>query len=193
MQGINRANVIDNLSETIKRLYLEVNEREVPCIFISYQRTDEDYAKEVADYIISQQIDVYFDLNDSDLKHSSQVTDPRKVTEAIKTGLTKSSHMLVIVSPDTFRSPWVPFEVGYAYDKKGEKMKILRHKGISKVNIPDYLKVKELLQGTKSLNLFLASVKKGYIVYENIMKKGEEIKSFSEYIRNPLNKYLDNE
>lgn len=191
MQGINRALKSQTINKA-HRILESISNNEVPCIFISYQRKDEEYASEVADYITSKQLDVYFDLEDNDLKQINQTTNPLAVTNSIKKGLNESDYMLVIVSPDTYRSLWVPFEVGYAYDKKGDKMKILRHKGITKSTLPAYLKVKEVLNGTISLNRFLDSVRKRHAIYEKL-EKGGKVKSFSAFASNPLNKYLDNE
>jgi len=192
MKGINRALKDQRLNKAF-RILESIEDDQVPCIFISYQRKDESYASEVANYVMSKQIDVYFDLEDDDLKLSNQKNNPKAVTDAIRNGLNRSDYMLVIVSPDTYRSPWVPFEVGYAFDKKGDKMKILRHKGISKTSIPAYLKVKEMLQGTRALNSFLNTIRKKHHIYESLLEKGERVKSFSEYSSNPLSKYLDNE
>lgn len=192
MEGINRALKEQGLNKAY-RVLESIENSEVPCIFISYQRNDEDYASHIADYIISKQIDVYFDLEDNDLKISNQRNNPKAVTDAIRNGLNGSDYMLVIVSPDTYRSPWVPFEVGYAFDKKGAKMKILRHKGVRKTSIPVYLSVKEMLHGTRSLNSFLDAIRKKHHIYESLLEKGERVKSFSEYSSNPLSKYLENE
>ncbi|OYZ00128.1 MAG: hypothetical protein B7Y37_11525 [Sphingobacteriia bacterium 28-36-52] len=191
MEGINRALKSQTLNKS-PRIFESISNDDVPCVFISYQRKDEEYAEEVANYITSKQLDVYFDLEDNDLKQQNQIANPKGVTNAIKKGLNQSQYIIVIVSPNTYRSLWVPFEVGYAFDKKGEKMKILRHKGIEKSRMPDYLKVKELLQGTISLNRFLDSIRKENLIYESL-EKGGKIKSFSSFNSNPLNKYLDNE
>jgi len=193
MEGINRALKDQALNKAFRTLESIKNE-DVPCVFISYQRKDEEYASEVAKYITSKQIDVYFDIEDNDLKNYDQTNNPKAVTDAIKKGLNKSDYMLVIVSPDTYKSLWVPFEVGYAFDNKGEKMKLLRHKGIQKSTLPSYLKVKEMLNGTVALNTFLTSIRNNNRrLYENLIQKGEKIKAFSEFNTNPLSKYLDNE
>jgi hypothetical protein len=192
MEGRNRALKNQSLSKAFSILE-SISEDEIPCIFISYQRTDEEYASGIADHIMSKKIDVYFDLKDTDLKLENQKTNPKGVTNAIKKGLNQSQYMIVIVSPTTYRSPWVPFEVGYAFDKIGDDMKILRHKEIDKDVIPAYLKVKELLQGTASLNKFIAAILSRHQVYERLLQKGERLKTFSMYDPNPLSKYLDNE
>jgi len=192
MRGINRAIKDGDKLEKATRILSEIQKEDVPCVFISYQRKDEEYASDVADYITSKQLDVYFDLEDIDLKQINQTENPLAVTNSIKKGLNQSDYMIVIVSPNTYRSLWVPFEVGYAYDKKGDKMKILRHKGIIKSTMPAYLKVKELLNGTTSLNRFLNTIRTKHFIYESL-EKGGKIKSFSAFNSNPLNKYLDNE
>lgn len=191
MEGINRALKKQTINKAW-RILESIPNKEVPCIFISYQRKDEKYASDVADYITSKQIDVYFDLEDNDLKQLNQIENPLAVTNSIKKGLNESDYMLVIISPDTYKSLWVPFEVGYAYDKKGDNIKILRHKDIFINALPAYLKVKEVLNGTVSLDRFLNSVRKRNLIYEEL-EKSNKIKSFSTFILNPLNKYLDNE
>lgn len=183
MEGINRAQKVERLI----RLFSENTESDVPCIFISYQRDDEEYAKEVTDYIKDHQIDVFFDLYDINLKKSE---NPKSVTNAITNGLNKSDYMLVIISPNTYNSPWVPFEIGYAYENMEEKMKILRHKDLPKTGLPEYLKTKEILNGTQSLNRFLNNVRNGFFVYESVQER-DSIKLFSS--SNPLSNYLSNE
>lgn len=101
--------------------------------------------------------------------------------------------MLIIVSSETYWSPWVPFEIAYAYENKGDKLKLLRHKGINKATLPSYLKTKEILNGTHELNNFISKIRTSNYLYESLIQKGEKINSFSNYDNNPLNKYLDNE
>ncbi|WP_070138132.1 toll/interleukin-1 receptor domain-containing protein [Crocinitomix algicola] len=184
MEGRNRADKIDKLF----RLISEEKEDDVPCVFISYQRNDEDFAKSVAKYINDHQIDVFFDLEDIHLKKSNS---PEDVTDSIKAGLKKSNYMIVIVSSTTASSPWVPFEIGYAYDQMAEKMKILRNRNLPIKSLPDYLKTKEILNGYYSLNTFLKNVRNSYKLYESKIQKGQNIKTFSS-LTNPLNKYLEN-
>lgn len=184
MEGRNRADNIDKLF----RLISEEKEKDVPCIFISYQRKDEEFASAVADYIKEHQMDVFFDLEDINLSKSSS---PEKVTNSIKEGLNKSNFMLVIVSPTTYESPWVPFEIGYAYDNMGTKMKILKHKDLPTQGVPDYLKTKELLHGFQSLNSFLIIARSQFKIYESNIQKGQSVKTFSSF-SNPLQKYLIN-
>jgi|GEM_PF-3992899 len=50
-----------------------------------------------------------------------------------------------------------------------------------------------MLNGTESLNRFLDSIRKEHHIYESLLEKGKNIKTFSDYHANPLSKYLDNE
>lgn len=192
MEGINRALKNQNLKKS-RRVFESIRNEDIPCIFISYQRKDEDYAKEIAEYIMAKQLDVYFDLDDNDLKFHKQANNPKEITNSIQKGLSESNYMLVVVSPNTYKSPWVPFEVGYAYDIMNNNLKLLRHKEIDKDTLPSYLKVKEILHGTVSLNRFLDSIRKEHFIYENLIEKSGRVKTFSEYNTNPLSKYLDNQ
>jgi hypothetical protein len=192
MEAFNRASK-DTLVAKLARTVELITPKEVPCIFISYQRKDEAYAKEVAEYILSKQLDVYFDLEDDNLKFHKQENDPAGVTSAIQKGLNESDYMIVIISPETYKSPWVPFEIGYAYERMHNDLKLLRHKNISKSQIPTYLQVKEILNGAESFNRFLQNVRSRHVIYETLSKKSDSVKSFSSYSSNPLNKYLANE
>lgn len=115
----------------------------VKCVFISHQRADKDICREIADYLIAAGIDVYFDEYDNDLKIANQIQNPKAVTKAILKGINNSSHMLCVVSPNTLDSKWVPFEVGFGYDKT--KLGVLLLKGIKKDQLPEYIKAVDLI------------------------------------------------
>ena len=78
--------------------------------------------------------------------------------------------MLVIVSEKTYKSQWVPFEVGYGHaailDKgmvEGNrenkiKLSILTLKEISEEDLPDYMQVGNIIRGTKSLNSYISKI-----------------------------------
>jgi hypothetical protein len=173
MDGINKADSDYALEKTHRTLSESIDTSQVPCVFISYQRKDEDYASEIADYIKSKEIDVYFDLDDSDLKLQRQLNNSSRVTSSIQKGLSESDYMIVIVSPTTYKSPWVPFEIGYAYDDMGHDMKILRHKGIDKRTFPQYLQVREVLNGRLALFSFINSIRSSHRIYESLKKGGK--------------------
>lgn len=189
--GINKAETevfgqLNNLKCLVERFKNSIDDKTIPCVFISYQRKGEEYAASIAKYIMSKGVDVYFDLDDEKLK--DQLSNPSNVTKSITKALAESSHMLVVISPTTFLSPWVPFEVGYAYDSMSINMKILRHKGIPRQGIPDYLKTKTILYTFGDLKSFIQSIRKPMI--NEALEKSYSLNEF-ESVSNPLSQYLE--
>jgi hypothetical protein len=194
MEGINRAKPKDKLFSLSKayRILESIYDANVPCVFISHQKKDTGFASDVADFLLSKKIDVYFDEDDNDLKFARQSNNHREVTKSIMIGINASDYMLVIVSENTYKSLWVPFEIGFAYDKI-TGLKILRHKEIEKDELPAYLKTTEILNGYFSLERFIAEIKATNKIYEEL-EKGEKIKFFSEKTSvHPLHKVLGSE
>lgn len=146
MPSINRKKINENDISLRKFLGLK-------CVFISHQKNDTEYAKKIADFLLNNEIDVYFDEYDEDLKGTNQYSQPDKVTNAILKGINSSSHMLVIVSPNTMYSNWVPFEIGFGYDKTD--LGVLTIKGIEKGKLPSYLRAAKRIRDIYDINLFV--------------------------------------
>lgn len=125
----------------------------VKCVFISHQKKDAAEARKVAEYLENAGIDIYFDENDGDLRIQHQNDNPQAVTAAILKGINNSSHMLVVVSPNTIFSSWVPFEIGYGYDKTD--LAVLCLKGIPKGKLPEYVRTKPVVRDIYDLNLMV--------------------------------------
>ena len=156
----------------------------VKCVFISHQKKDSSAARKVADYLEKAGIDIYFDEYDGNLKVQHQNGDPRKVTQAIIKGINDRSHMVVVVSPNTILSSWVPFEIGYGYDKT--EVRALCLKGILKGKIPEYVRAVPIIRDIYDLNNFvsLLSGKSKELLLEN--------KNISHYgSGNPLSDAMD--
>lgn len=149
MSGINRVFIDKKTASYRKQLGIK-------CVFISHQKTDAQICKYIADYLINADIDVYFDEYDRDLKHHLQKNNPRGVVESIKKGIQQSSHMLCVISPNTLNSQWVPWEVGYGYDRT--QLATLTLKGIKNELLPEYLKTVPIIRGTKTLNDYLSDL-----------------------------------
>ena len=168
------------------RMYSESRKTSgVKCIFLSHQQQDKDVCRKIADYLLAADIDIYYDEDDEDLKVYRQANRPKGVVDSIRKGINISSHMLVVVSPNTLYSNWVPWEVGYAYDDT--HLSVLTLKGIKDESLPDYLKTTNIVRGTKSLNSYLASITgRNQSMMENI----DLIRSYT-MGSHPLDNYLD--
>jgi len=167
----------------VNRYYL--NETLYPrtgnCVFISHQRNDKEVAKKIADYICKSGVDIYFDEYDKSIDRDN----PHSVVNAIKTGIRRSTHMLCVLSPNALQSKWMPWEIGYGYDRLN--VAGITVKEIAKEALPEYLQVIQVIRGTKSLNSYLA--KTIGRVEDSLIK---EQKLFSAYNMNhPLDDVLD--
>jgi hypothetical protein len=158
MPGINRAvaTTIHGSSSPQVRLN-ETRAMSAPkrdCVFISHQKQDSPFCKAIADYIMQAGLDVYFDEHDKDLRIYREANDPQGVTECILKGINNSNSMLCVVSPHTLGSTWVPFEVGYGYEKT--ELGILTTKGVHRTDLPHYAQTAKLIMDTvPDLNKFL--------------------------------------
>src|SRR5690606_14807118 len=160
-------------AESFGKLYWILESKELksrPCVFLSHKKEDKSECRKIADYFKEAEIDYYLDELDDALLQAAEVGDASVITESIKKGIRESSHMLVVVSEKTYKSQWVPFEVGYGHaaivDKFMEegkhddkiKLSILTLKNISEKILPDFMQVGNIIRGTKSLNEYISAI-----------------------------------
>ena len=176
-RGINYYYLWDSCNGNLPRPSLEK-----PRVFISHQKKDSEAAKVVADYLQDAGVDVYFDQYDSSINRS----DPPSVVNSIKRGIENSSHMLVLFSPNTLGSMWVPWEIGYAYNSP-ITLGVLRMKGVAKDKLPEYLKVVKLVSDIWDLNQLISNVTK--TSNEQLLREGR-IWRYSDS-SNPLYNLMD--
>ncbi|MBB4804183.1 histidyl-tRNA synthetase [Flavobacterium nitrogenifigens] len=186
-KGFNKANLIENATWLIKSLKDdEVKKR--PCVFLSHKREDKQACVIIASYLKDAGIDYYLDVEDDALQSASSSGDAIKITESIKAGIKASTHMMVVVSDKTYKSLWVPFEVGYGHasilDQEKLKFKIdriklsvLTLKDVAEKTLPDYLQVGYIIKGTKSLNDYIAKITsktESSLIYEHKISSNSE-------------------
>lgn len=181
MPGINRALSTITLAERAQR-----KSRQIFCVFLSHQKSDASIAKAVAEYLINANIDVYFDEYDNDLRIARESNNPKEVTASIQKGIEFSSHMLCIVSANTLLSRWVPFEVGYGYDKT--QLAVLLAKNVKKEDVPDYVRAAPtLIPDIDDLNGLIAKLRgttKEALILEGRVKAHNNV-------YNPLANYVE--
>ena len=157
----------------------------IKCVFIAHQQRDKIAAKKIADYLIGAGVDVYFDEYDTELRGHHQSKNPKEVTNSILKGINNSSDMLVIVSPNTMTSTWVPFEIGFGYDKTS--LSALCLKGIPKGKLPEYLRTVPIIRDVYDFNNRIVSFTG--TTSEQLMKGGV-VRDHS-YSYHPLNDVMD--
>lgn len=81
-------------------------------IFISHKKEDELMALTVKSTLTNAKVDAYLDVLDNTV-----LDDGEKLTEHIREKLHECTDVIVILSGNTKRSWWVPFEIGMATEK----------------------------------------------------------------------------
>lgn len=156
IKGINRAKE--------HGIYEQVSLRE-SCVFISHKFEDLRAAKEIADCIMDAGIDVYLDDNDNGLQRAVNDYNSERIVECIENALMTSTHILVLVTENTRKSWWVPYEVGYA--KKGTKeIASILMKEVDE--FPDYLKIERTMTGYISFLEYIDDIKGLHSMFESL-------------------------
>jgi hypothetical protein len=175
---------LNKLSETTLRVIK--SRSDFICVFISHQRADKEICRKIVDYLVGAGIYVYFDENDEDLKIANQTQNQKAVTKAILKGINHSTHMLCVISPNTLDSKWVPFEVGYGYDKT--ELGILLLKGVKKELLPSYIRAVDLIiPDIWDLNLFIAQIVK---TPELLLESTNRVKNYND-LTHPLSNVME--
>lgn len=144
-----------NIAESVQRSYGFSASASKPVVFLSHKSEDKDFVEAIGNYFMNAGIDIYLDKNDFKLQQAVNTNDPKRVTECIQEGISKSDYILCIASAKTVQSWWVPYEIGYG--KKANKgIASLIKKDVT--YIPDYLKIEETIDGIPSLNNFIKRI-----------------------------------
>ena len=99
-------------------------------VFISHQQQDGTVAKFVYDQFHQYGIEAYLDAFDNQLS-----SDSKALTEHLKDIMRKSTDILVVMSYNTVKSWWVPFEIGMAANQDLPTVTYLQ----DNTELPEYL------------------------------------------------------
>jgi len=97
-------------------------------VFISYSSVDDKLAEELAKALDEINVGYFFDRKDVEWGDD--------VTDRITHGLAGCSALIVIVSPASLKSQWVPFEIGHASALGKKILPFLTHPSL---DVPGYL------------------------------------------------------
>lgn len=198
MKGVNRATLAGGLVWAIN---LQENKSEAykPCVFLSHKSEDKPACREIADYLSNAEIDYYLDELDDKLQKAVEEENAYMITECLKRGISRSTHMIVVISEKTFKSPWIPFEVGFGHaeiigvevksktKKDNINLAILTLKEISNIILPDFLQTSYEIRGVKSLNEYIAKISGQK---ENKMLDENKVKNYTSYLH-PLDDIMN--
>ena len=99
-------------------------------VFISHKKEDSITAFKIQNILKSLKIESYLDLLDTNIASSGEF-----LTKHIKNNLNKCSDILVVLSEETKKSWWVPFEIGMASQIDMPIVNYLK----SGIDLPEYL------------------------------------------------------
>ena len=130
-----------------------------PCIFLSHRSTDKAAVKRIGEYIMDKGVDVYIDIDDTNLQNAVASNDHKAITAAIELGISHSTDLLAYITSSTLSttssSVWVPFEIGFA-KRNNNYLAALKSKDVP--TLPSYLEIVRRINGIADLNAYLQEV-----------------------------------
>jgi hypothetical protein len=121
-------------------------------VFISYRHSDEAQATKINQTLKASGIKTYMDKFD----HESQNSDDNTITEIITQRMHICTHLLAVMSSETAKSWWVPFEIGEA-TALSRRITSFRQ---GYVELPPYLKIWPVMTRDEHLSIFIEEYKK---------------------------------
>ncbi|MHA1329886.1 MAG: toll/interleukin-1 receptor domain-containing protein [Candidatus Hodarchaeales archaeon] len=120
------------LNESMERVEREAMEQPLfkgEKVFISYSRVDEKLANSLVYLLEEIGIECFLDQKDIDWGSS--------ITYEIHKGLSECSAVVVIISPASLKSQWVPYEIGRAVGEGKRILPLLTHPSLE---LPGYMR-----------------------------------------------------
>lgn len=119
-------------------------------VFLSHKREDKQETLQIAEYLRSHKIICYVDVFDPQL----QTTDD--ITKILIDRIGQCTHLMAIVSENTEKSWWVPFEIGVGT----EKDRRITSFQLRNVTLPDFLTKWPIMKNKVHLDTFIRFYKR---------------------------------
>lgn len=129
-------------------LHASVHGPSSPCVFISHKSEDKPMARAVAAILLDLGVNIYFDENDVDLQTAHARGDDATMVHCIERGLDHSTHLLGLITPRTFKSWWIPYEIGGATGRKRNCCHLVAKEV---TQLPSYVKIAPIILDTDGL------------------------------------------
>ena len=134
-------------------------------VFISYRQTDREHAFKIDQRMKVSGIKTYLDVLDEESRQGAD-----EITDIITKRMSECTHLLAIISDDTSKSWWVPFEIGEA--TYAENRIATFQLNILDYQLPSYLKKWPKIKNLNQIEHFISS-------YKNDMKYTPMMESLS--------------
>ena len=126
-------------------------------VFISHKEEDAHIATVIAEELYRLKVTSYLDILD-DISENGKA-----LTEHIKRNLNRCSDIIVVMSYNTYRSQWVPFEVGMAAQQDMPTATYLEND----VKLPDFLEYWPRMKTLNDIKKYVDTKKQVDQLYEN--------------------------
>lgn len=150
------------------RHLLEKAARERPCVFVSHSSADKAAARKLADWLMEQGVNVYFDEHDQVLRAAAASGEDKAIVQCIHDGLDKSTHAICVISKNTTNSQWVPYEMGYSASRN-HPLALVQLAEVKE--LPSFYKVASVIKDLADLIQYVNKILAGYdLLYEYVKK-----------------------
>lgn len=126
-------------------------------VFISYSSADRDLANRIADLLSTLSVKFFLDERD--------IIGGKKIKQTLDQSIAECTHLLVILSPGSLKSIWVPYEVGYASALHLELLPFLEH---PKIDVPGYLEDRHCLRNIEEVKMYFSDPEKSVPIHPPI-------------------------
>lgn len=88
-------------------------------VFISYNHLDQDFVRKLEKILQDKDIDYFLD--------SKHIEYGQPISDRVKEAFGTATHVVVVISPGSRKSEWVPYEIGFAVGRGLRVLPILTH------------------------------------------------------------------
>ena len=153
-------------------------------VFISHKQEDSALAISVKNAFTQYGITSYLDLLDSKISGGG-----KELTEHIKENLNSCTDIIVVMSEETKKSWWVPFEIGMAAQVDMPTVSFLK----SEVELPDYLSYWPRLKTVSDIGKYITirkitemTFQDRYIYHSDEFKQALKTQAFYDALKREL-------
>lgn len=131
-------------------------------VFISHRNADNALAQQVFLFLRNRDIPCYIDDLDKDAKTTNDIT------ALLMDRLSRTSHLIAVVTQNTEGSWWVPFEIGVATESAKRIASYTRLRSL----LPEYLLKWPAMQSDSDLTAFAAAYRQDRPIIEKRAYEG---------------------
>lgn len=141
-----------------RRLLKSAADQKKTIVFISHQRANVEFAKELAKYIERSGVQAWLAVTQPEVQAAHIKGERDVLTTKILEGIRYATRVLIVVSRATLTSDWVPFEAGAALGAT-KKVGFVLGTGLEERQLPEYFSLGTRLKTEKAVDEWLADLR----------------------------------